>query len=148
MGVYFKDSAVCVSRSKGYIVLNKHNGSLQDIDVLLLKSLHCAAYIGNDSLIRDLIKGGCKPNQKDEKGRLALHYAAEKGHEKACEILIEHSQNIDGIDINGETPLRLVIKNGMNNTGSQLLEEEASLKKAISAEYDEAVFQEAYNSFS
>ena len=42
----------------------------------------------------------------------ALHLAAQNGHFDVCKIIVEQLEDIDPVDINGETPLYFAAKKG------------------------------------
>lgn len=75
----------------------------QDDNVKLLE----AAKSGKDSKVKLLIAQGCSKDYVDERGRTALHWAAEYGYIRAVHILIEAEWDINLQDSNGQTPLHV-----------------------------------------
>ena len=62
-------------------------------------------------------------NPKDNKGLTPLHYAAKKGHEEVCEVLIYAAKEKNPKDENGITPLHFAAENGHKEICSIILEE-------------------------
>lgn len=67
-------------------------------------ALHRLASEGNETELIDLINNGIDINEEDDDGLTALHHAAEGGHPKCVEILLQN-----GADVNGKgSPLHMV----------------------------------------
>lgn len=63
---------------------------------------------------------------RDDDGRTALHEAAEDGHEKECERLLDRGAHVNARDDDGRTPLHLAAKKGHKDVCRILLKEGAS----------------------
>ena len=63
-------------------------------------TLHRLASEGNETELLDLINSGIEINEEDDNGLTALHHAAEGGHAKCVEILLQNGANVNG---NGST---------------------------------------------
>ena len=62
---------------------------------------------GYDEITKKLILGGCKVDLRDstDKGRSALHYAAEYNHVSSAALLVEAGANVTALDKDSRTPL-------------------------------------------
>ena len=78
---------------------------------------------GQTPLIKDLeiqfkgcmevmLEAGAKTNIRDNDGRTALHYVAERGWLEICTMLVEAGANFDVLDSQGLTPSRLADREG------------------------------------
>nr|XP_036589824.1 ankyrin repeat domain-containing protein 28 [Colletotrichum truncatum]KAF6801829.1 ankyrin repeat domain-containing protein 28 [Colletotrichum truncatum] len=70
-------------------------------------------------------------HETDDNGYSALHWAAEKGHEKAIELLLKHKAYIDAFDRNGYTPLIAALLGRQKGVADLLIEEKADHKIKI-----------------
>ncbi|KAI1734173.1 ankyrin repeat-containing domain protein [Xylaria scruposa] len=66
--------------------------------------LSWAAGIGNEAIVKLLLKGGADIESKDGDGRAPLLYAAWHGHEAVVEQLLEKKANIESRDDDSQTP--------------------------------------------
>ena len=74
-----------------------------DADQLLLE----AAKSGKDSKVKRAIMDGCNNQYVDEKGRSALHWAAEYGYIKIVYVLLESGWDVDLLDKKKQSPLHV-----------------------------------------
>ncbi|KAI3798631.1 hypothetical protein L1987_33909 [Smallanthus sonchifolius] len=88
--------------------------------------LNSAAFNGDLSQIKSLIRSGADPNKKDYDGRSPLHLAASKGHMDITLFLIQNGVEVNISDNFGNTPLLEAIKNGHDNVASMLVKEGGS----------------------
>lgn len=58
--------------------------------------LHRLASEGNETELIDVINNGIDINEEDDNGLTALHHAAEGGHAKCVEILLQNGANVNG----------------------------------------------------
>ncbi|PWA41543.1 Ankyrin repeat-containing protein [Artemisia annua] len=103
----------------------KANIELQDAELAL--RLNNAAYNGDLSRLKSLIRAGADPNKKNFDGRSPLHLAASKGHEDIALFLIQEGVEVNISDNFGNTPLLEAIKRGHDNIASLLIKEGCSL---------------------
>ena len=71
-----------------------------------------AAKANDAGLVRSLIGGGGYPDQVDETGRTAMHYAAASGNLQIIAILIKGGAKLDPKEKLGNTPLHLAAEAG------------------------------------
>ena len=64
-------------------------------------------------MTRLLIEHQADINSKNNDGLMPLHYAAQKGYLKVCEILIENGVDKNVGDKDGDTPLHLLLLKAM-----------------------------------
>ncbi|KAL8193974.1 hypothetical protein R6Q57_026216 [Mikania cordata] len=88
--------------------------------------LNNAAFNGDLSQIKNLIRTGADLNKKDYDGRSPLHLAASKGHLDITLFLIQNNVEVNISDNFGSTPLLEAIKNGHDSIASVLVKEGAS----------------------
>ena len=62
-----------------------------------------AAKYNSKEMAELLISHGANINEKDEKGRTALHIAARKNRKEMAELLISHGANVNEKGKDGET---------------------------------------------
>ena len=58
--------------------------------------LHRLASEVNETELIDVINNGIDINEEDDNGLTALHHAAEGGHAKCVEILLQNGANVNG----------------------------------------------------
>lgn len=58
-------------------------------------------------ICRTLISQGARRDITDQRGRNALHYAAERGHNDVVRLLLDHGVPAHAVDIEGKTPFDL-----------------------------------------
>jgi len=73
--------------------------------VLGSTSLHWAAWMGHDDVVRLLVASGADVNAKNNLGLTPLHWAAQKGHRNAAELLVASGAVVDAKENGGSTPL-------------------------------------------
>ncbi|XP_067937967.1 ankyrin repeat domain-containing protein 54-like [Watersipora subatra] len=66
-----------------------------------------ATQSNNSAAVLALINSGVNPSIADDKGRTALHVAANKGFFNIVTLLLEKGANANVMDINGNTPFQL-----------------------------------------
>ncbi len=71
---------------------------------------------------RTLIAAGAEIDVADEKGRTALHYAAETGSEAMIALLLLAGADVGVLDGQGDTPLHLAVGKGFDPAARALLE--------------------------
>lgn len=74
---------------------------------------------------RSLIAAGAEIDVADERGRTALHYAAEAGSEEMVALLLLAGANVGMLDGQGDTPLHLAVGKGFDPAARALLEARA-----------------------
>lgn len=113
-------SAIVYAAGRGYLDMVKrlleHSDKI-DADTRYgnnLTALMWAAGHGNDvpapdglAVVEYLLAQGADPDLTDNRGRSALHIAAERGHISIVERLVKHGAIADAEDRNGSTPLSL-----------------------------------------
>ncbi|KAK8112255.1 uncharacterized protein PG998_008712 [Apiospora kogelbergensis] len=83
------------------------HGLLRDFDCACdsgLRPLHYAAMTDSLSVLNFLCREGCDPNAKSKDGRTALHLAAQYGHYKAADCLVQAGCTLS-LDSAGLSPL-------------------------------------------
>lgn len=82
-----------------------------------------AAAKNDAETVRRLVGGGDgNPNQTDDSGRTALHYAAINGNLQIIAILVKASAKLNVTDALGNTPLHLAADRGQTEAATLLLE--------------------------
>lgn len=87
-------------------------------------ALHNAASEGNLKLVRELLNGGAKASDRDNKGQTPLHKAALCGHRDVCNFLLleaEPKADVNARDHDGLTPLHLAAGKGYKNVCALLV---------------------------
>lgn len=82
---------------------------------LLGETIRAAAYTGKASVVAHLLSMGVRSNGRDMNGRTALHYAATRGHEEICRLLLEAGAVIGIEDDNGSTAIDLAVRRGIRS---------------------------------
>lgn len=81
-----------------------------------------AACRKNDlELFKKLVEMDLEVNSKDCNGRTCLHEACEKGFDEIVNILFTRSVEINEIDLCGDTPVMLAVKNKRKNITEKLV---------------------------
>ena len=83
-------------------------------------SIFEAARTGQLGAIETAIKGGASLNDRDDKGKTVLHYAAENGHVQTTQKLVQMGADPNIRDQAGLTPLDLAVKKGHEGTAEAL----------------------------
>ncbi|KAI7756265.1 hypothetical protein M8C21_015499 [Ambrosia artemisiifolia] len=99
---------------------------MQEAELAL--KLNSAAFDGDLSQIKSLIRSGADPNKQDYDGRSPLHLAAAKGHVDIVVFLIQNDVEVNISDNFGNTPLFEAIKNAHENVAAILVNKGGSLK--------------------
>ncbi|EAY06733.1 hypothetical protein TVAG_310200 [Trichomonas vaginalis G3] len=102
------------------------------------KCFVCSTIFGISSLCKYLISLGANINEKGEKGKTALHIAAENNSKEIAELLISHGANINEKDIFGQAALhKAAYKNSKEiaelliSHGANINEKDGLVKKAL-----------------
>lgn len=90
-------------------------------------SLHTYAAEGNVSGVKRLLKR-VDPNEKDERRRTALHWAAQEGHLEVIQCLVAAHADVNAADGLGFTPLHIAAGEGESRIVEELLKAGASAK--------------------
>lgn len=75
-----------------------------------LTPLHYAVISGNARLVKFLLDAGADPTVQDNLKCGSLHYAAHFCHKSIARLLLEHTQEVNICDREGETPLHLAAR--------------------------------------
>ena len=78
--------------------------------------------------------------------RTCLHYAILNEHPNIITLLKENGADLDQKDCNGETPLRMGIRQGIHSSITTLVKLGASLEKANESSYHQDWFQDLFES--
>ncbi|KAJ0981246.1 hypothetical protein J5N97_009501 [Dioscorea zingiberensis] len=92
--------------------------------------VNSAAFHGDLSNLKGLIRAGADPKKTDYDGRSPLHLAASRGYEEMTSFLIQEGVDINLSDKFGNTPLFEAIKNGHDKVASLLFREGARVSMA------------------
>ena len=87
----------------------------------LSPGLHEAAYWGHAEAVLDLLESGANPDQRDERGELALHKAVRRGHLDAVRVLVEHGAGVNETDESGLTALHWAALTGQEEVAAFLI---------------------------
>jgi len=90
--------------------------------------LPLAAEMGQERVMRILLKEGAKLEFKDNFGRTPLSLAAGKGHGEVVRLLLEKGAKLESRDFNGRTPLSLAAEMGHEPLVKLLLQKGAMLE--------------------
>ncbi|CAM6116904.1 unnamed protein product [Calypogeia fissa] len=71
----------------------------------LLDTIHICARDGDQARLHQQIEQGTPVDLKDSDGRIALHWAVDRGHLHAVELLLAKGAQINAKDSEGQTPL-------------------------------------------
>ena len=92
------------------------------------KSLIEAVKNGSASNVRESLRQGANPNEKDSQNRTGLHWAAQLGSLGIVRCLIEHEAQVNVSDNLGFTPLVVAAGEGHDLIVRELLDAGASAK--------------------
>lgn len=70
-------------------------GCFDQIPETLAEALTCACFLGRTEVARHLLDKGVDPKTGDKTGLTALHWAANRGHLDAVNLLIEHGAPLE-----------------------------------------------------
>ncbi|KAF5631814.1 ankyrin repeat PH and SEC7 domain protein [Fusarium sp. NRRL 52700] len=95
--------------------------------------LHHASETGSEAIVKYLLDGGVKPDEKDVKGRTPLSYAAEKGNSRVVEALL-HVEGVDSDskDLKDKSPLYYAVLSGKDET-ADILKTFGSVDQSVEA---------------
>ena len=98
---------------KGWINKIKRLSFLNKIDSQRMTALMWAAQCGHEAVVRLLLEKGANTKMKDKNRSMALHLAADFGHEAIAQrLLLEKGVNINARDFRGETILSKAAEHG------------------------------------
>lgn len=75
------------------------------VDMPSASALHVAAFLGQDSVVRQLLEAGFDPNVQNGLGSAPLHNAAYNGHLESARLLIGAGARTNVVNHRGATPL-------------------------------------------
>ena len=88
----------------------------------LLSALMLAARSGNEALAKLLLAHSSElATMRDEKNNLAIHKAAQYGHDKVLNLLLQHDADSQAANIKENTPLMMATRFGHSSTTANLL---------------------------
>uniref|UniRef100_A0A8V1A6K4 Uncharacterized protein n=1 Tax=Gallus gallus TaxID=9031 RepID=A0A8V1A6K4_CHICK len=128
---HHSDIGIFDTAAKGY--LSELEKTLKDNDINALNSsnetlLHVAASQGHLSIMEYLISKGAKLDVMDQKGRIPLHRAAEKGHGDAVKVLLlSAGAKINAVTKEFVTPLHTASQRGNADVALQFLHHKANV---------------------
>ena len=85
-------------------------GKLSYTDALGCTPLHWAAFCGNTTALRALLRARVSIEIEDNKKRIALHYAAMAGYQRCLELLLIAGSNVHGKDASGYQALHIAVE--------------------------------------
>ena len=91
--------------------------------------LRNGAFLGQERLVRSCLSHGIDISAQDDAGQTALHFAAEKGHARVVELLLQHNPpaRLDLVTNSGLCALMFAARNGHGNIVEMLLDAGASV---------------------
>ncbi|XP_076034535.1 uncharacterized protein LOC143021130 [Oratosquilla oratoria] len=112
-------------------LLEKHCETVKQANRKGHTPLHVAAMVGNAKILSILIECGADPEVRDTLWFIPLHYSAQRGHSKCCEILISRSRESGTRQAraklkDGRTPLMLAAANGYHRCCSLMTDADVS----------------------
>ena len=110
--------------------LVKAGAAVQDSPHILC--LLCSDGSADAATASCLIQAGVSPDEAEDDGTTALHYAAVRGKAATVKTLVEHKADPNAMNANGDTPLLFLLKNNakLNPSGVGLAETIKALIKA------------------
>lgn len=95
------------------------------------EDLFKAVEIDAPHMIRSLVADGIDPNQRDDRGDVALYVALRNDALQAAEALLAHPRiDIDAANATGETPLMMAALRGRTDWVARLIERGAQVNRA------------------
>lgn len=76
------------------------------------ESLSVAAFTGNVSKVKRLLRQGAPPSWKDDDGNTPLHVATSRGHMQVVQQLVSAGADVNATDEDGMTPLIFAVTRG------------------------------------
>ncbi|GKA38864.1 acyl-CoA-binding domain-containing protein 1-like protein [Tanacetum coccineum] len=77
----------------------------EESDELKLDAIHAFAREGDTENLIKCVEGGIAVDMKDSEGRTPLHWAVDRGHIEAAELLLSRNADVNLKDNEGQTPL-------------------------------------------
>ncbi|PWA95292.1 leucine-rich repeat protein [Artemisia annua] len=77
----------------------------EESDELKLDAIHTFAREGDTENLIKCVEGGIAVDMKDSEGRTPLHWAVDRGHMEATELLLSKNADVNLKDNEGQTPL-------------------------------------------
>jgi serine/threonine-protein phosphatase 6 regulatory ankyrin repeat subunit A len=89
--------------------------------------------------LQHLIENNANFEEKDGKGRTAVHFTAENGHSECLEYLIEKGSDLKVADNNGITPIQKAGLNGPSPCWELLSQNIESSDNDVNAETEDII---------
>ena len=99
----------------------------QGADFSRFNDIAVVASKGNTDDVIRLLQSGRSPDSPDEKGEMALHYAAQLGDQRMVEALLYYKAAVDPRDQFGNTPLHWAAQRGNTAVIQALIDAKASI---------------------
>lgn len=96
-------------------MIHDEDGFCENIKPYNESLLYHAAVNGKMEMVELLLKKGCDPDAKNEKGYTPLHAAALYGFTRVVEILLKNKAEVNTQDVYGNTPLQEAVSNYKND---------------------------------
>ncbi|KAL3697194.1 hypothetical protein R1sor_011270 [Riccia sorocarpa] len=133
--IYFNDGRKVITNLLEWKETDARFGQMAtDITFLVAKQqaelalmVNNAAFQGDVTQLKHLVKSGAAIDRADYDGRTALHLAASRGYDTVVQFLIREGADVNAIDKFGNSPLFEAVKGGHEATISLLLENGAKL---------------------
>ncbi|KAL2644033.1 hypothetical protein R1flu_011620 [Riccia fluitans] len=133
--IYFNDGRTLINNLLEWKETDARFGQLAtDITFLVAKQqaelalmVNNAAFQGDITQLKHLVKAGAVADRADYDGRTPLHLAASKGYEIVVQFLIREGADVNAIDKFGCSPLFEAVKGGNDSTIAVLVESGAKL---------------------
>lgn len=104
-------------------LLLQHGADARLLDAQGYSSLHAAAHSSSFwCVLLVLCKAGVSPDERDRKGRTALHWAARQQDEVSMRVLLRCGADVNAVDIDGRTALHWAVVGGNERCVVLLLE--------------------------
>lgn len=84
--------------------------------------LSIASLLGEDEIVKQLLRQGADVNKHDQSGYTALHRASSKGQANTVGLLLASGAMLDALNENKETPLYLAAESGNLKTVKKLIQ--------------------------
>lgn len=105
-------------------------GRFHSDPVALAEALTCASFLGVTRVVRHFLEAGVDPTAGSGTGMDALHWAVNRGHPEAVNLLIEWGAPLDVRNVHGTTVLGTTVWSALNEPRPEHLEIIEALLKA------------------